>query len=144
VSLSLYERRGVGEGVRVDRRTVEGVMFARARGVAWGTLVWCEIHLLAFTHVTNLCGALPKRRELGHIKAWHLREVAEARIVDIGSSGVWVEVGYVGLHAQLVLIFIRFSSLMTSVAIRVLHESVRCHCQSFVVTQLSAASGRGL
>ena len=34
VSLSLYERRGVGEGVRSDRRTVEGVICGRGRGVA--------------------------------------------------------------------------------------------------------------
>jgi hypothetical protein len=35
VSFSLYARRGVGEGVRSERRTVEGVFCARARGVAY-------------------------------------------------------------------------------------------------------------
>lgn len=35
VSFSLYARRGVGEGVRSDRRTVEDIICARARGVAW-------------------------------------------------------------------------------------------------------------
>jgi len=35
VSLSLYARRGVGEGVRSERRTVEGVCCVRARGVAY-------------------------------------------------------------------------------------------------------------
>ena len=50
VSLSLYERRGVGDGVRSDRRTVEGVICARARGVACGRVRWvpnmfCCLHL---------------------------------------------------------------------------------------------------
>lgn len=35
LSVSLRERRGVGEGVRAVRRTVEGVICARARGVGY-------------------------------------------------------------------------------------------------------------
>lgn len=38
VSFSLYVLRGVGDGVRSERRTVDGVICARARGVALGSM----------------------------------------------------------------------------------------------------------
>lgn len=45
VSFSLYDGRGVGDGdgdgVRSERRTVEGVICARARGVAFRACQWC-------------------------------------------------------------------------------------------------------
>ena len=44
VSFSLREQRGVGDGERSKRRTVEGVIWVRARGVAWNHVSMPTLH----------------------------------------------------------------------------------------------------
>ena len=128
----------MGEGVRSDRQTVEGVICARARGVAYERVSIMLFGLLTFTYITVLCWTLIERRELGHVKTWHLREVAEMGVIEIWSCRIWVELGDIGLHVYFVLVLMRLSSLTTSVYFRVLHESVRRNCETLIITQLSA------
>ena len=98
----------------------------------------------ALTYISSFQGTLLERRKLGHVEAGHFREVAKASIVDIWRCSVWIEVGDVRLHVDFILVLVRLSSLVASVKVRILNESVRCHSQTLVIPQLSAMAGRRL